>query len=423
MPGRTRVNHYKEVRGHRRCGKESGYGEKFSPVGGHEGRRRRHLLSCANAALTALAGAPDSPDHTALLPDTATHPETPPTAAGFDNCMTGGWAGERQRLQDAGLTLGATLTVEGFYNFMGGIESGHPVASTTADFSLALDTDKLLHWHGGEFYADLEDHAFRDPSTALVGDLQVFDKQNSAPYLQIFEIWYQQKLFEDKLRIKIGKVDANTEFSVVDNGLPFLGSSSQVSPTIFIFPTTPDPMPSVDAFFTPNETWYASAGAYYANRSDEFGDLVDDPAAIQRSDYGVFLIGETGLNWHAAPLFEQAGNLKLGAWEHNGTFTRLDGSQQQGTYGGYAILDQTLWQPKGEPPTAGACGRSSNTAARRTTSTPLIATSAEESRGPGCSMPGRPTSSASAPNTRTSVRRPGWRIRMNSRWRRSINGR
>ncbi len=298
---------------------------------------------------TALAGAPDSPDHTALLPDTATHPETPPTAAGFDNCMTGGWAGERQRLQDAGLTLGATLTVEGFYNFMGGIESGHPVASTTADFSLALDTDKLLHWHGGEFYADLEDHAFRNPSTALVGDLQVFDKQNSAPYLQIFEIWYQQKLFEDKLRIKIGKVDANTEFSVVDNGLPFLGSSSQVSPTIFIFPTTPDPMPSVNAFFTPNETWYASAGAYYANRSDEFGDLVDDPAAIQRSDYGVFLIGETGLNWHAAPLFEQAGNLKLGAWEHNGTFTRLDGSQQQGTYGGYAILDQTLWQPKGEP--------------------------------------------------------------------------
>jgi porin len=298
---------------------------------------------------TALADAPGAPGSTLPPSETAPQPEAAPAGSNFDNNLTGGWGGERQRLQDAGITLGATLTLEGFYNFTGGIESGHPLAATTADFNLALDTDKLFHWHGGEFYVDLEDHAFRNSSTAVVGDLQIFDKQNSSPYLQIFEIWYQQKLLGDKIRIKIGKVDANTEFSVIDNGLPFLGSSTQVSPTIFMFPTTPDPMPSVNVFLTPNETYYASAGAYYANRSDEFGDLVDDPASAQRSDYGVFLIGETGLNWHAAPLFKQAGNLKVGAWEHNGTFARFDGSTQQGAYGGYAILDQTLWQPKGEP--------------------------------------------------------------------------
>ena len=182
-----------------------------------------------------------------------------------------------------------------------------------------------------------------------MGDLQVFDKQNSSPYLQIFEIWYQQKLFDDKIRIKIGKVDANTEFSVIDNGLPFLNSSTQVSPTIFVFPTTPDPMPSVNVFFTPDEFYYAGFGAYYANRSDRFGDFVDDPAGVQRTGGGTFLIGETGLKWQRRAAVEKAGNLKLGAWEHTGTFTRFDGSKQQGAYGGYAILDQTLWQPKGEP--------------------------------------------------------------------------
>jgi porin len=298
---------------------------------------------------TALAGAPGSTDNPPLRFDAPAQPDVAPTASGFENNLTGGWWGQRQRLQEAGITIGATLTLEGFNNFRGGLATAPAVGAATSDLNLALDTDKLLHWRGGEFYADLEDHAGRNPTTALVGDLQVFDKQNSSPYLEIFEIWYQQKLWDDKIRIKIGKVDANTEFSVIDNGLPFLNSSTQVSPTIFVFPTTPDPMPSVNVFFTPNEFWYAGFGAYYANRSDRFGDLADDPASVQRTEGGTFLIGETGLKWHAAPLFAEGGNLKAGAWEHSGTFTRLDGSEQQGTYGGYAILDQTLWQPKGEP--------------------------------------------------------------------------
>jgi carbohydrate-selective porin OprB len=133
--------------------------------------------------------------------------------------------------------------------------------------------------------------------------------------------------------------------------LPFISSSTQVSPTIFMFPTTPDPMPSVNVFFTPNDSYYASDGAYYGNRSDRFGNLADDPAAIQPTDFGTFLIGETGLKWHAAPLLGKAGNLKLGVWDHTGTFTRFDGAQQRGTYGYYAIADQTLWQPQGEPDT------------------------------------------------------------------------
>ncbi len=297
----------------------------------------------------ALAGAAGSPDNAPALSDTAAPPEAAPSAQGFESNLTGGWWGERQRLLDAGITLGATLTLEGFDNFRGGLATAPPVLAATTDLNLALDTEKLLGWRGGEFYADLEDHAGRNPTAALVGDLQVFDKQNSSPYLQLFEIWYQQKLWNDELRIKIGKVDANTEFSVIDNGLPFLNSSTQVSPTIFVFPTTPDPMPSANLFFTPNEFWYADFGAYYANRSDRFGDLVDDPASVQRTEGGAFLIGETGLKWSAAPLLEKDGNLKAGAWEHTGTFTRFDGTRQQGTYGGYAILDQTLWQPQGEP--------------------------------------------------------------------------
>jgi porin len=181
-----------------------------------------------------------------------------------------------------------------------------------------------------------------------VGDLQIFGKLNAPPYLQLFEFWYQQELFDGKLRLKVGKADANSEFSVIDNGLPFLNSSTQVSPTVFLLPTTPDPMPGAAVFLGPNESWYASFAAYYANQSVGFGNFVGHPQNAQLSESGAFLIGEAGLRWRQAPWLGEEGNLKLGAWGHTGTFSELDGSEQRGVYGFYAILDQTLWQPAAE---------------------------------------------------------------------------
>jgi porin len=274
-----------------------------------------------------------------------TTPSQPPD---FSNTLTGDWLGARTKLADAGATVGATLILEGFDNFQGGLDTAHAVGATTFDLNLTLDLEKMLGIHGAQFYFDLEDHAFRNPSTSLVGDLQVFDATTAPPYLQVFAIWYQQTFLDDKLRLKIGKVDANTEFSVIDNGLTFLNSSAEISPTVPVMPTTPDPMPSINLFFSPADWWFAGVGAYYANQSDRFGDIVGDSASAQRSRYGAFLIGETGLRWNNAPFFHLAGNLKVGGWGHTGTFERFDGSEQAGTGGGYAIFDQTLYQPPGE---------------------------------------------------------------------------
>jgi porin len=278
----------------------------------------------------------------------ATAAPPPQSSARFADKATGDWGGLRPRLWQAGFTIDASLILEGFKNFRGGLRTGPLVGASTFDLSLAVDTEKLLHLPGGKFYVDLEDHGGRDPSRVLVGDLQVFDKQNSPAYLQFFELWYQQQLFDGKLRLKIGKVDANTEFSVIDNGLSFLSSSTQVNPTVFVFPTTPDPMPSINAFFTPVSAFYASFGVYYANRSEGFGNLVGRPQDIQVSQFGSFLIGETGLRWRQVPLLQSDGNLKFGVWGHTGSFPRFDGTQQRGTHGFYAIFDQTLWQPGGE---------------------------------------------------------------------------
>jgi porin len=281
--------------------------------------------------------------------EVAAGPASPvPGNSEFDDKATGGWWGGRQRLEQAGISINAQLVLEGFDNVQGGVNTGD-VGALTFDLNLALDTEKAVGWNGGEFYTDLEDHTGRNPTADLTGDLQAFDKLNTTRYLQIYELWYQQALFNGWLRLKLGKWDANDDFSVIDNGLAFLNASDIVSPTILAFPTTPDPMPGAAVYLTPGKIWYAQFATFYANQSDTFGDLTGHPQSIQPTKDGALLLGETGVRWDHAPLLGKDGNLKFGAWGHTGTFTRFDGSQQNGADGYYAIFDQTLWQPHGEP--------------------------------------------------------------------------
>jgi len=288
------------------------------------------------------AGTPNSTDATASSSTSAASSE----GANFwtQDELTGDWGGYRKQLEDRGISFGLDWVVQGFKNFQGGISTGETGASTV-DFNITLDTAKLMNWPDGKFYFDLQDHAGPDPSAYLVGDLEKFTKLNYSPFLQVAELWYEQKFFNDTFRLKIGKIDANTEFSVIDNGLNFLSSSTQVTPTLLVFPTFPDPMPGVNAFFTPNDLLYASFGMFYANRDDRFLDFTGSPQAAQFTQGGVFLIGETGLKWKHLLDWQADGNLRLGFWGDTGTFTRLDGGREQGTHGLYVIADQTLWKP------------------------------------------------------------------------------
>jgi len=246
-----------------------------------------------------------------------------------------------------GVTFGVSESLEGYYNLMGGIRVGSVVASTF-DANISIDMQQLLGVSGGKFYADLEAHSFSDPSNVLVGDLQVFDKNNAKAFLQMFEFWYQQMLFNNTLRIKVGKVDANVEFSLINNGLDFMTSSAHVTPTLSVFPTFPDPMPSVNLFFTPGKLFYASAAVYDANSSNHFLDFSGKPGSIQPTLRGQLMIAETGMTWSNFPNSGKDGNLRLGFWRHNGIFNRFDSSEQHGTGGLYVVFNQTIWKPNSD---------------------------------------------------------------------------
>jgi len=253
-----------------------------------------------------------------------------------------------QRLKDNGVSFGVLESLEGYHNFMGGVRTGWAAASTF-DANVSIDMKQLLHVTGGKLYADFEAHSFQNPTDLLVGDLQVFDKNTADPFTQMFEFWYQQKFFNHTLRVKIGKVDANAEFSLINNGLDFMTSSAHVTPTLFMFPTFPDPMPGINVFFTPGKLFYASIAAYDANGNDDFLDFSGKPNSAQPSLTGTLWIGETGLTW--SKLFGNGhdGNLRLGIWKHTGYFNRTDNNNaEHGADGLYFVMNQTLWKPRSD---------------------------------------------------------------------------
>jgi len=241
------------------------------------------------------------------------------------------------------ITFGTIGSLEGYYNFVGGIKTGFAFA-TLLDANMNLNLEKLMGLKKGTFYVDFEYHGGDNPTSKLTGDLQVFDKNNADPFFEVLEIWYQQILFNNKLRIKLGKVDANTEFSVIDNGLDFMNSPTQVTPAFPVFPTFPDPMPGITIFFNPNHLFFANFALYEANQKEHFLNFYGDPSAAQLSKDGQLFIIETGLNWNNFPVLGHGGNFKVGLWKHNGHFTDLYGHQIHGLAGIYIIYDQTLWK-------------------------------------------------------------------------------
>jgi carbohydrate-selective porin OprB len=183
---------------------------------------------------------------------------------------------------------------------------------------------RALGWRGGTIYLDLQEHAGRLGSS-FVGDAQGFSNIDAERRRHVGEFWFEQVFAAGKLRIKAGKVDANTEFALVENAANFLNSSMGYSPTILVMPTYPNARLGFNAFFAPTEHFYASLGVYDAGSE------------------GYMPIGEVGTRWKAGKT-QLPGRLGLGFWRYTGSLDQFQGGVKPGTSGFFLVYDQALWR-------------------------------------------------------------------------------
>jgi porin len=275
-------------------------------------------------------------------------PTDPVTAWLHGESATGDWLGLRPKLEDMGLSFKASLTIDSSWNLQGGLDTADHAFRHRFDANLTLDTQKLVGWKGGTFFLDFYTINGDNGSAKLTGAVQAFDNIDAPGRTQVAELWYEQKLLDDCLRVKVGKIEANSEFAYVNNECRFLHcgslhSSSGFSPTILDFPTYPDPAMGLVVYGYPTPWLQLGFGLFDGALQEGIATGSRGPATFFGEPADLFLIGELGLVW-SLQQETLPGRLGVGGWGHTGTFDRFDGNAQNGTAGGFLVLSQTVYR-------------------------------------------------------------------------------
>lgn len=253
----------------------------------------------------------------------------------------GDLAGGRSWLEDAGIEFSAGYVGDFASAWSGNYSRTSALASLT-DINVAFDLEQLLGLPRTLAYVDAYSITGRDPSRAI-GDFQGLSNIEGSSVQQIAETWVETWLSD--VRVKVGKVDFNSEFGFVESSGEFVNSTAAVSPSIIAYPTYPNPAMSVNVFYTPSETFYVGAAIYDGSNADGVNTGSRGPSTFFSSDRSnsYFLCGEVGYAWPGGGSWG-SGRAALGAFHHTATFARFDGGTDDGTSGLWLSVEQRLWR-------------------------------------------------------------------------------
>lgn len=255
---------------------------------------------------------------------------------------TGNWGGVRTWFAERGLTFAASYTFDWSSVWSGGVRR-RASSRSLFDANLTIDLEKLAGLGGGEVFVDFQSINGRGGSLDAGDTHGISNIQAGRSLDQISELWYQQWMFDRAVRLKIGKVDANSEFAFAESATGFLNSAAGTSTPIFTLPTYPDPSTSINVFVYPTSWLYIGAGIYDGATADGIPTGRNGPATFfsdARSD-SWFSIAEAGVTWDRLDVLG-AGRLAIGGWTHSADFERFDGGVERGTWGMYLVGEQQL---------------------------------------------------------------------------------
>ncbi|GDY12004.1 hypothetical protein LBMAG53_08820 [Planctomycetota bacterium] len=273
--------------------------------------------------------------------------------------FSGNWAGVRDVLAERGLTIEPTVIWEVGSVASGGIaDERRSGQRCLVDVAGTAELDPILGWTGASVVTHVQ-FTGGNQAGRPVGDAQGWSNIASITDLhQISEWWFQQALLPGAdpdsapgLRFKVGKIDSNADFAVVDSAGQFIHSSAGHSPTIMGMPAFPDPACGIEILAEPAQWLSLGFGCFdgSAQRGVTTGNHGIQPFFDQRLDRDKFWIAQASLHWN---LGDSAGSASIGGWRHSGWFEYLDGRDDDGdgavdlhhgTSGFYLTAEQDVW--------------------------------------------------------------------------------
>jgi porin len=224
--------------------------------------------------------------------------------------LTGDWGGARTRLGDHGVTIDATYASDLF------TARGETSALGHVDAALTLDTGKLGLWDGGTLYI-LGQNNHGSGINDAVGSAQPVTNLEAAPYTQLSELFFEQAL-GDRLRVRIGKQDANRDFGTPRFGGNFINNNFGMFPTA---PLPSYPSTGLGALVAGQPLAWLTARLAIFEGSPEVGGLGLTTAF--RSGAGSIAIGSVAATHRFGPGDRDGGTTSFGAWRRSGDITEV----------------------------------------------------------------------------------------------------
>ncbi len=239
--------------------------------------------------------------------------------------------------------------------FSGGIPDVHRTTSNSLLLlNMSADTQKLYGWRDGLFGAQFL-RLDAQSTNRQAGVVQGYNSIPGPPPLnrsELYEIWYRQKLFDEKLIVRIGKTIPTLDFNnvikpvVLSQGSPTVPAVTGLIYTpIFINPTMLGVMPGyynsaygITTHFVPNKNWYISYGIYDGNLASRKQTGLTGPTF----NGAYFQATETGANWLLGKN-QLPGGVGVGMWNQKGLIVTTPTLTAKNATGAYLFGSQRLW--------------------------------------------------------------------------------
>jgi porin len=221
--------------------------------------------------------------------------------------------------------------------------------------NLNLDAEKLVGIPGASIDAELLQFN-GEAANAKAGLVTGYDGLTGPKPLvrtQLYELWWRQSMFHDKLVIRVGKTVPSYDFDNVSRPVPTADPSLKIPAVtgliytpIFKNPTLIGAQPGyynsaygITATFAPTKHFYFTYAFYDGALAKGIQTgLREDPVF----DGHYFTIGEAGYAW-AFGAHKLIGQVGAGGWAQTGELTG-GGARQNGAEGFYAFGSQRLWR-------------------------------------------------------------------------------
>ncbi len=131
--------------------------------------------------------------------------------------------GVRRAFARRGVEFGGVYYGEAFQNW-GGIKDG---GQYNGVLELYVNADMHKHglWNGLCFHTDAYQIHGRSITEINVGSLMPVSSLEAEPATRLFELWFEQHLFDDKVTVKVGQLAADAEFIISEGGGYFLNGT------------------------------------------------------------------------------------------------------------------------------------------------------------------------------------------------------